>query len=289
MAKLNLTKIEDEDVANLPADAANSATALAAYGHDAGTGLEDVGMNEMLVPFYRVLQPLSKAVQDDPNTFKPGMIHNTATGETYTALGFIPAARDHNFTKWTPLDKGGGFKGLFGPGDPYIEACKARADEQFAQKQRRFDSRFGKLPCDDGDELVESYYLYGLFLDPAMPVPMRGVINFSSSQVKKYQSLMMRLLGLQLTTPDGRSIKLPIWAHTWKLTTVTESNKAGQKYFGWKIDFANGSQAASLMAPNNPLYQQAKEFHELQKHGVVQAAYDTLKAEDEADPNAPGM
>jgi hypothetical protein len=240
------------------------------YGDDAGLGFEGVGSHETLIPFIRILQPLSPQCTEgepgyDPEA-KPGMFVNTATGQFYegrtTGLMFIPCARDHSFPEFTPRDAGGGFHGMWPASDPRI------AELQKTQ------GHFGKLQLENGHELTETMSLFGLTL-PMLPDGSpdhsaelgQVVFGFSSTSIKTYKMIITRLLSIIGSPP-----RYPIFAHAWVLRTVMAKNKKGS-WFAPTLSLLGGSPKTALMKQSDPLYQQARGLALMIKEGHAKADF----------------
>jgi hypothetical protein len=207
------------------------------YGADAGAGLENLTQDELSIPFVRLAQPLTPTVIE--GDMAPGDIFNSATGDVYEDPSFVIAARDRNFVEYVPRDNGGGFVGIHPPDEPEILAL------------REAQGRFGALETEDGNEIIETMYLYGLIGDPPEPV----ILSF----VSKVR------VGDDLMTP-------PIFAHRWKLASVQEKNDKGT-FFGWRIT------PEDRLSPSHELYQLAKQFAAQVASGAAVAKYDDVEPE----------
>jgi hypothetical protein len=296
-ATVTLANQADRDEPSFAVSKREPAPAPSVYSGDAGLGLENVGADEQIIPFYRILQSNSPAVAGPVGRIagaEAGMIINTATQEIFEAsqgVMFVPSVRDHNFAKFTPRDSGGGFKGLFPADDNIVADCRARADRLYKEGKRPQDSRFGRLPCGDGDELIETYYLFGHFIAEETPLPRRGVVAFASTQIKAYKGMVAKLLSMT-TLVNGRHVPFPLWAHRWRLTVVPQKNKKGD-FWGWKVELWNQSSAASILEPKDALYLAGKDFYLEWRGGNVAADYKSSDAAEQAaageDPDAPPM
>jgi len=248
------------------------AAPLAAYRGDAGAGLEDVGSSEMLIPFLRILQSNSPACEEGGPAYvdgaRPGMIFNTATQQLVsreTGFDFVPAYREHTYVEYVPRDSGGGFQGVWEASDARIPALRSSQGE------------FGKLVLESGNELIETFSLYGVAAMGLEDV-QNVVIAFASTQIKKYRLLTTRMVGLCGVPP-----RYPLFAFRWHLATMPEQNKKG-KFFGWKMALAGGDPAKALLLPTDPLYLQARDFYQLLKAGSARANY--AAGEGAGDPTA---
>lgn len=274
---------------------AGSSTALTVvdFGDDAGKGMENVSADEFRIPFLRVLDAKSPQVRPQnmggiPGA-KAGDIYNTATGEVWDgAKGFvwIPCYRDHNFIEWIPKNDdgtGGGFVGVHKP------------EEQIVGQLRSQHGRFGKLPMENGNQLAETFYLYGLAMPTLDDPPIRAMIAFASTQIPKYQNFVGRYQNIKYQTPNNGPLVLPpLWAHRWRLTTGMEV-KGTMSWYGWKISLDarddNGVElrpVASLLKRTDMLYVQGKEFYELIQAGKVAVNYSnaTGTEPDKGDTNS---
>jgi hypothetical protein len=72
---------------------------------DASASAKQFGRDDMLIPFMRILQPLSPQINSVEGS-KAGLFCNVATGALYDDLLVIPIAHEHNYTEWLP-DRGG--------------------------------------------------------------------------------------------------------------------------------------------------------------------------------------
>ncbi len=265
--KLSISDPGTEPVAHDPetgevkdlASRQGSEVALTDFGDDAGAGFEDVTKEEYSIPFIRILQ--TNSPQCEPGVMpgaKPGMFINTATGELFEpgTVTFIPVHREHDFCEYIPRDQGGGFKGRRPVDDPLVIELQAK------------QGQFGKLQTPDATELVETFYLYGLWLVDGML--SRVVIGFSSTQVKKYRNFITRAMGIQYLNGEGHAIRPPLWAHRWKLGTVGEKNKKGS-FFGWTITLDGEKPLDALVPMKSAWYAAGKEFYEMIKAGVARA------------------
>jgi hypothetical protein len=248
---------------------------------DLAQGFEGITGEDLLIPFLAILQKGSPAVDETLPGYIPGakagMIINTVTQDLYAGdegIMIIPLHRDHKFVEWTPRDSGGGFKGLHAPEEPMIQ-------------EARRGQAFGKLESPDGNDLVETFYVYGLAVDddgsanPAM-------IAFASTQIKQYKRWMTSMRAIQLRGESGERVTPPMFAHAFRLKTKGQSNPKGT-WYGWDIRFAEqheeGATAAerSRLAPDDEYYVGAKELRALILANKVKVAYDSQAPETEED------
>lgn len=246
------------------------------YGDDAGSGFENQTSADVLIPFLNVLQALSPACQGEDSTARPGMIQDSATGETYSGkrgLLFVPAMTQHLFNEWTPRDAGGGLVGTFLPGDEAVERA-----------MKHSKTRIGKIKSENGTEFVETFNIYGVVADEdRSPVGM-AVISCSSTKIKPYRQLMTRLQKFTVLS-GGRKILPPLFAHLLRLKTTEEKRPAGVSY-NWVFEGAvDNDLAKGLLSPNDPCFLQAKKCKELVLEGKVRT--EGGGSSEDGEDNAP--
>lgn len=250
--------------------AAAKSTEIAAYdyGSDGGAGFENQTSSDYSIPFITVLQQMSPQVKDPDDGgiegARPGMILNTVTGEIFPGkdgIEFIPALTQHTFVEWVPKDAGGGFVAVHQIDSPVVAQAKANSKE------------FGKLKLANGNELVETFYVYGVVAFDGEPQEM-AVIAFTSTKIKVYKKFSTTINMFTVKLPDGRKQKPPLYAHSLKITTAKEKNTKGD-FFNFAIVPANGSVATSLLAPTDPRFQAAKDCYDMVKGGTARASYET--------------
>lgn len=249
--------------------AAAKSTELATYdyGSDGGAGFENQTSSDYSIPFITVLQQMSPQVKDPDDGgiegARPGMILNTVTGEIFTGkdgIEFIPALTQHTFVEWVPKDAGGGFVAVHQIDSPVVAQAKANSKE------------FGKLKLANGNELVETFYVYGVVSHDG--IEEMAVIAFTSTKIKVYKKFSTTINMFTVRLPDGRKQKPPLYAHSLKITTTKEKNTKGD-FFNFSISPANGNVANSLLSPSDPRFQAAKDCYDMVKGGTARASYET--------------
>lgn len=254
-------------------------TAMAEYGayaDYAGAGFENQTSDDYSIPFLQILQALSPQLQEN-DSLRQGMILNTVTGEVWDGkkgIAFVPATTQHVYVEWKPRDAGGGFVGIHEVNSDLVNHAKAASSE------------YGKYTTPDGNELIETFYVYGIALDDDGNAS-EAVLAFSSTKIKKYKGWMTKAKTIQIPLPDGRRIPAPLFAHRYRLKTVSEKNNKGQ-FFNWDaitFDGENAQQARLL--PDDPLFQAAVNIKSMIEQGKARAAYES-QAPGSADEEAQG-
>lgn len=254
-------------------------TAMAEYGayaDYAGAGFENQTSDDYSIPFLQILQALSPQLQEN-DSLRQGMILNTVTGEVWDGkkgIAFVPATTQHVYVEWKPRDAGGGFVGIHEVNSDLVNHAKAASAE------------YGKYSTPDGNELIETFYVYGIALDDDGNAS-EAVLAFSSTKIKKYKGWMTKAKTIQIPLPDGRRIPAPLFAHRYRLKTVSDKNNKGQ-FFNWDaiaFDGENAQQARLL--PDDPLFQSAVNIKSMIEQGKARAAYES-QAPGSADEEAQG-
>lgn len=238
------------------------ALATTDFGEHTGKGMENVTQNDISIPFLGIVQKLSPQLDKTHEKYIEGATEGDLFNSvTNTLLGgkvhFVACCKDSQYVEWVPRDKGGGLVGMHAPGSEFVRDIKSRATDQF------------KLKTDEGNDLIETYYVYGMLIDgpEGKTVETPIVIGFSSTKIKVYRS--------QLMTPL-RTIKgdPPMYAFRFAITTVPAKNKAGQPYHNFKIEPACGAMANSANLPGTDferLLAEGKALVEAIHSGIAKA------------------
>lgn len=244
---------------------------------DLGAGFEDFTSDDIAIPFINVLQKLNPQVDEDDALYikgaKPGMLFNTVTEELFDGkegIAFIPVHRIHHYIEWIPRDQGGGFVGMYPPNHPMVLRAKEAGT-------------FASLKSDDGNDLVDTFTVYGLRVMPDEgyePV----VLSFSKTQIPIYRRWMSKAKAIVLKDPDGNRVTPPLFAHVWRMTVREFENNKG-KWYGWHVGFEANNAEESRIEPGEELYEAAKEFRHLVVSGIARAAMDSVADSADSDPD----
>lgn len=235
------------------------------YGELAGAGFDNQTSDDIAIPYLGLLQALSPSVADGDN--KAGQLINTVTGDVFDGEVFVvPVFTEHNYVEWVPQDDGGGFVAVHELNSPFVQETKDLNDDQF------------KLKTESGNDLVETFTMYCLLLDdadsPSSAMPI--VVSFTSSKIKVYRQLM-----LKLRTVKGRP---PLFAFRLGITSKQEtSKKNGKTYYNFVVNPVGGSATASMIDPTgeqSQLLAEATALIEAIKSGIAKAAHDSVAGKE---------
>lgn len=239
--------------------ASAAATALAAYdyGEHANAGFENTSQDDFSIPFLDILQGQSPEVESLPSA-KPGMFHNTVTDDLFDGkegISVVVVGTAHEYVEWVPRTRGGGIVGRHAVNAQIVEDAKRNAES------------FNDLKTPAGNELVETFYAYLILNLPEGPVP--AVLSNSSTRIKPYKAMMTKANMIMVPTPNGGKVKPPLFAHKFRLTTDKRKNNDGEWHtYVVAFDSEDKSAAGARLAPDDPLFQAAVEFHEVIKAGA---------------------
>lgn len=224
-----------------------AAADLAEYS---GYSANEVLDAERIMPVLQLVQTNSKALVKSHEKFVPGaqagMFLNRGTGLLAERVVFVPCEREHCFVEWVPMDKGGGKVGTYPIDD---KRCV----------QLRQEQGFGKLITPEGNEIQETFYVYGYTLreedgDSAMPEP--AVLAIKGSSITPYRQFFNQLRsyllrdekGSLVRGPNGGPINPPLFAHRLVLSSQAKSSK-GNDFLVFKFASLNGDIRSSMVPP----------------------------------------
>lgn len=242
-------------------DEKSSAVAAYDYGADAGAGYDGLDSSDFSIPFINVLQSLSPQVAEETlEGAKAGMLHNNVTDELIDGeegLIFMTAAVQKKYVEWTPREAGGGFIAAHNPTDEIVAKAQSYSQERAL--------KFGKLETPDGNQLVETYYLYGLLLEPDGETSKGfGVMSMTSTKIKLTKNWLTTIR----QTLKG---KIPIFAFRTVLRTVREKNDQGT-YFNVSLKpFGGASWPESAAPPGSSILDEVKAFRDMIESGAAKA------------------
>lgn len=267
---------ESKEVAEKKNTAMAEAPSYAGYENMAGAGFENQTSDDYTIPFLHILQALSPQLEEN-DELKQGTIINTVTGEVFPGkegIVFVPATTQHVYVEWKPRDAGGGFVGTHEVGSELVLNCLENQE-------------FGEYITPEGNELMETFYVYGIAIDPEENA-MQAVLAFNSSKIKKYKGWMTKAKTIQIKLSDGRRIPAPLFAHRYRLKTVNEKNSKGS-FYNWDVSFDGANATESRLPPDSQIVESAVAIRDLLDSGKVRAAYESQSTEGAPDDSEPAF
>ena len=259
MAKTAVAKKKDNDVVVLDPDM---------FAADAGTGVNDLGTEDLAIPFLKILQKMSDEL-DDLDNAKAGDIFNTVTKDVTkgaTGVLVVNCAYNLQYIEWEPRGQG--------TGAPF--AIYASGDE--IPKTERGDDNKDYVVDGNGRYLERTAQHYVLILDED-GTTQQALLPMKSTQYKKSKQWNSAMRALKMKDSSGSMFTPPRFGHIWKLETVSEENKNGS-WHGWQI--------SKLEPVSDPeLYQEAKLFAESIQAGKVNVQHVREEDKTSSDEDVP--
>lgn len=249
-----------------------SVAAYEGYSDYEGKGFQNQTREDIAIPFINILQANSPEVDGDSpvDGAKAGLLINSVTQDLHTEVEFVPAITQHVFVEWIPRDQGGGMVGQHGLNSDVVKKAKGASTE------------FGKYVSETGNDLVETFYVFGILRKDGVPVGM-AVMPFTSTKIKAYRAVMGRLNSFQITLPDKRRITPPMYAHSLKITTLKQSNKHGTFYIPVVQPAVENDVEKSLLPPDDACFLMAAECEKLVDSGKAYADTESINREPGSD------
>jgi len=244
MAKAEVAVQKDSDIVVFDASM---------FEQDAGKGLENIGQDDLALPFLKVLSR-QDPVLDDLDEAKAGDILNTVTNQTFKGkdgILVIPCAYQRRFIEWAPRGQGTGAPvNIFTP------------DQERPQTERSKDDNRDYVVGGNGTYIEETHQHFVLVIDGE--IVSTALIAMKSTQLKKSRKWNSMIAQRTLMGKNG-PFNPPRFSHVYRLKTVSEENSKGS-WHGWEISLDS-------MVDNADFYQQAKLFNEQIMAGDVEVKH----------------
>lgn len=239
-------------------------------GKGVASGYEHQTAADAQVPWIVLLQAGSPVVAENkiPGA-AAGMFMNTVTGQLFDARAetgkpqtakepvvFVPATTRHEFVRWKKRDAGGGLVGRYEIDSPVVAKAVA-------------EGRFGNYEV-DGDDLVETFYVFGVLCKGEEPEGM-AVIGFTSTKIKAYKNWNSKVRAHTISI-NGEKYMPPLYAHIARMYCEFEKFNEGSAWVT-KIEPLNGAVKDSLISKEDPRFQMAKLCKEMVEQGQAKVDY----------------
>ena len=236
------------------------ALAVNMFEADADKGSQNMGQDDLALPFLKVLGQLSPETNKRDGKYvegaEPGMILNSVTNELYDGtkgIQVLPAFYERKYVEWQDRGEGKG-----------APAAIHNADSDIVSTTTRDKSFKDRLP--NGNYLENTANHFVVVLGKS---PQSALISMKATQLKisrKWNSMMM---GIKLQGKNGLFTP-PTYSHIYTLKTVQMSNDKGT-WFGWDVSKVGPIEDKSV-------YESAKSFAEKVGKGAVQVKPETQEA-----------
>jgi len=264
------TETKDETTSVAVTEAAGALAMVEMFEGLAGEGFEDAGASAYAIPFFKVLQSMSKQCKRANPEYVEGAIEgnffNTVSNGVYDGTNgvlFIPVHFVQKFLEWAgTLDEGGGL---------IAQHDVAAGMDLLSQCTRDADGN-DRLPNNHIIQDVREHY--GLVIDPDTLVPMAVVLSMTSTQIKKSKRFMSNMGAMKRNPLQPRPDAS--YTHVYRLTTVPEK-KDQFDYYGLQITHVCGIEDAAkmeLFQNVENVFTTAQEFRAMVKSGKAKPADD---------------
>lgn len=220
------------------------------FEEDAGKGMENMGQEDLALPFLKVLSG-NDPVLDEHETARKGDIFNTVSGTIYKGkdgVRVIPCAYQRRFIQWAPRGTGSGAPiAIFEPNDPRPKT------------ERSPDDNKDYVVDGDGSYIEETHQHFVIILNEDGSAET-ALIAMKSTQLKKSRKWNSMMQSVVMQGKNG-PFTPPRFSHIYHLKTVGEENSKGS-WHGWEI-----SREGPII--DGALYKRAKEFSESIMAGEV--------------------
>lgn len=229
--------------------------------------------DEGVIPFVRVMQPLSPQIGTVPNA-TPGAFVNTATNRVIDGkegMIVVPITVRWNFTQWVTREQGGGFVKNWGE------------DEKGWQDLCVDDQKYAYQPTTrNGHAIVRARHFYIFTLDEIGEMEW-GLIPFTGTSLKVAKQWTSFLqYAPKLSTSQGMMTPAHFY-YTYKVTTEEQKNNMG-KWFLPKVspNIRDGKYVSVMDYPNGKrIWDAAVAFRDSLNSGEIEAmSQDVSRGED---------
>ena len=213
----------------------------AMFEADAGRGMENMGQEDLALPFLKVLSG-NDPVLDENEEARKGDIYNTVTGALFkgkAGIRVVPCAYQRRFIQWAPRGSGSGAPvAIYEPSD------------ERPKTERSPDDNKDYVVGGDGDYIEETHQHFVVLLNEDGSHET-ALIAMKSTQLKKSRKWNSMMASRSMMGANG-PFTPPRFSHIYNLKTVSEENSKGS-WHGWEMSVEGPISDATL-------YTRAKGF-----------------------------
>ena len=198
-------------------------TVSSMFEEDAGKGMENMGQEDLALPFLKVLSG-NDPVLDENDKARKGDIYNTVTGQLYKGsdgINVIPCAYQRRFIEWSPRGEGSGAPiNIFEP------------NQERPKTERSPDDNKEYVVGGTGSYIEETHQHFVILLgdDGAFET---ALIAMKSTQLKKSRKWNSIMASRSMQGANG-PFTPPRFSHIYHLKTTQEENSKGS-WHGWEM------------------------------------------------------
>jgi len=217
---------------------------------DAGLGMENLGQEDLALPFLKILSGLDPLLDQNEDARK-GDIYNTVSGQVYKGkdgIKVVPCAYQRKFIQWQPRGKGSG-----APMNIFS------ATEKLPEVKRDPDDNKDYVVGGEGDYIEETHQHFVVLVHPDGSAET-ALIAMKATQLKKSRKWNSMISSTVINGKNG-PFQAPRCSHIYHLKTLSEENSKGS-WHGWEMSREGPIQDANL-------YSQCKAFAQSVMEGDV--------------------
>ncbi len=238
------------------------------FEEDAGVGLENMGQDDLALPFLKILGGMSKEL-DDLEDARKGDIYNTVTGAVYKGkdgIKVIPVAYQRRFIQWAPRGEGTGAPtAIYSPGETMPKTERSTEDNK-------------EYVMDGSGQYIEETHQHFVIVLHEDGAAETALIAMKSTQLKKSRKWNSMISSLTMQGKNG-PFTPPRFSHVYLLKTLLEENSKGS-WHGWEMSRVGPVEDAAT-------YQRAKDFAKSITEGDVVVKHQDESAGNETPDDIP--
>ena len=238
------------------------------FEDDAGMGMENMGQEDLALPFLKILSGLDSLL-DTHETARKGDIVNTVTGHVYAGkdgIKVIPCAYQRRFIQWAPRGVGTGApQAIYSPGDTMPKTERSSEDNK-------------EYVVEGEGEYIEETHQHFVIVMNEDGSSETALIAMKSTQLKKRRKWNSMISSRVMQGKNG-PFTPPRFSHIYNLKTVSEENSKGS-WHGWEMSLEKPVSDAGV-------YGQAKTFAQSVTTGDVVVKHQDDNATNEEDGDTP--
>ena len=193
------------------------------FAADAGIGVNDLGSEDLAIPFIRILQKMSDQL-DELDGAKAGDIFNSVTREVIKGkdgVRVIPCAYRLEWIEWEPRGTGTGAPfAIYQTGDTLPETERSEDNKD--------------MVVDGGGRYLERTAQHYVLVIDEDGVAQQALLPMKATQFKKSKQWNSAIKSIKMKDTNGNLFTPPRFSHIWHLSTASEENKSGS-WHGWQI------------------------------------------------------
>jgi|TARA_R110000796_G_scaffold71241_5_gene161613 hypothetical protein len=239
-------------------------TVSSMFEEDAGKGMENMGQEDLALPFLKVLSG-NDPVLDENDKARKGDIYNTVTGQLYKGsdgINVIPCAYQRRFIEWSPRGEGSGAPiNIFEP------------NQERPKTERSPDDNKEYVVGGTGSYIEETHQHFVVVQNEDGSAET-ALIAMKSTQLKKSRKWNSMMQSVQMQGANG-PFTPPRYSHVYHIKTIKEENSKGS-WHGWEMSRVKQVDSVGT-------YTQCKSFAESITAGDVVVKHSDESAETNSD------